>query len=126
MSRKGSLPAIAPMSRELTAKPAYPHVMTKPIAVPVMRGNSPPTIATVVGKTGAIERPATKTSAEAKFGLFVCSIRNVVRAMAIEATRATVTAGTRIRIGDMPMRPMSKPSANPSERMLSARDSGTP
>ena len=38
LRRSGSPPAMAPMMRELTARPAHPQVMTKPMAVPVMRG----------------------------------------------------------------------------------------
>ena len=34
LRRAGSPPAIAPMMRELTARPAHPQVMTKPMAVP--------------------------------------------------------------------------------------------
>ena len=93
-SRVGSPPAIAPMIRELTARPAHPQVMANPIAVPVMRGNADPTIASVVGNTGAIASPAIKTSAAAAPGFFVRSIRNVVTAMATEAASVTVAACT--------------------------------
>ena len=71
MRRKGSPPAMAPMILELTARPAQPQVMTKPMAVPVMRGKAVPTMARVVGKTGAMERPAMKTKAAAATGLTV-------------------------------------------------------
>ena len=49
------------MMRELTARPNQPQVMTTPMAVPVMRGKASPTMASVVGKTGAMETPARKT-----------------------------------------------------------------
>src|ERR1039458_3116034 len=100
LSRKGSPPAIAPMRRELTASPAQPQVMTKPMAVPDMRGKALPTIARVVGKTGAMERPAINTRTNATVGLEVRSMRNVVTAIATEAASVTVTAGTRMRIGE--------------------------
>ena len=117
---------MAPMSRELTASPAHPHVITKPIAVPPMRGKAVPTMARVVGNTGAMEIPAMNTSAKAAVGLLVRSIRNVVTAMAIEAASVTSTAGTWMRMGETPTRPMSSPNANPSDRMFNARDSGMP
>lgn len=82
------------MSRELTASPAQPQVITNPMAVLVMRGNASPTMASVVGKTGAMESPARKTSAKAAAGLLVRSMRYVVMAMAKEATKVTVTAET--------------------------------
>ena len=125
-SRSGSPPAIAPMMRELTARPIHPQVMTKPMAVPVMRGKASPTMASVVGKTGAMESPAMKTSANAAVGRVVRSIKKVVTAIAVDAARVTVMGCTRIRMGETPTRPMSRPSANPSERILRARDSGTP
>src|SRR3954451_10229916 len=87
LSRRGSEPAIDPMMRELTASPTQPQVMTKPSAVPVICGKAWPVIANVVGKTGAMETPAMKTSANAVPGLLVWSIRNVVIAMAIDAPR---------------------------------------
>src|ERR1039458_5275994 len=89
LSRLGSGPAMAPMMRELTARPTHPQVMTMPIAVPVMRGNAVPTMARVVGKTGAMETPAMKTSTEAVIGLLVRSIRQVVTAMAMDAAKVT-------------------------------------
>jgi hypothetical protein len=70
LSRKGSFPAIEPMMRELTASSTHPQVITKPIAVPVMRGKASPTMANVVGKTGAIEMPAKKTSKPASDAFF--------------------------------------------------------
>jgi hypothetical protein len=51
-------------------------------------------------------------------GLFVRSIRNVVTAMAIEAASVTSIAGTWIRMGETPTRPMSKPRANPSDNIV--------
>ena len=57
---------MAPIIRELTAKPVHPQVMTKPMAVPVMRGKASPTIASVVGKTGAIESPLKKDQHESR------------------------------------------------------------
>ena len=60
---------MAPMMLELTARPVHPQVMTKPMAVPVMRGKASPTMARVVGKTGAMVSPAAKTSAKAAAGL---------------------------------------------------------
>ena len=65
LRRRGSLPAMAPMRRELTARPTHPQVMTKPMAVPVMRGKAVPVMASVVGKTGAMASPARKTRAAA-------------------------------------------------------------
>src|ERR1019366_897304 len=53
------------------------------------RSGSPPAMARVVGKTGAMERPAMKTRAAAATGLTVRSIRKVVMAMAMEAARRT-------------------------------------
>src|ERR1700739_5153292 len=97
------------MIRELTASPAQPHVITKPIAVPLIFGNAVPTIARVVGKTGAMESPATKTSAAATEGLLVRSMKNVVTAMAMEAARVTSTAGTLMRMGETPARPTRRP-----------------
>ena len=46
--------------------------------------------------------------------------------MATDAASVTSTAGTWMRMGVTPTRPMSRPRANPSERMLRARDSGMP
>ena len=92
--REASVPAIAPMMRELTARPIQPQVMTSPMAVPDMRGKASPTMASVVGKTGAMEIPARKTRTAAAPGLFTRSIRNVVIAMATEAQKVTVMAGT--------------------------------
>ncbi len=54
--------ATAPMIFELTAKPTHPSVITMPIAVAVPRGNVSPVIASVVGNTGAMLRPAQKTA----------------------------------------------------------------
>lgn len=85
---------MAPMMRELTANPAQPQVMAKPMAVPVICGKAVPTIASVVGKTGAMAIPARKTSAAAAAGLLVRNIKNVVMAMAMEEARVTVAAGT--------------------------------
>src|SRR6202161_1682052 len=85
--RLGSPPAMAPMMWELTARPAHPQVMTMPMAVEVMRGKASATMARVVGKTGAMERPERKTSAAAAPGLFVLSMRKVVTAMATDADR---------------------------------------
>ena len=48
------------MMRELTASPIQLDVIAIPMAVPVMRGNTSPMSATVVGKTGAIDMPAKK------------------------------------------------------------------
>ena len=124
--RRGSPPAMAPMIRELTASPHHPHVMTRPIAVPDILGNASPTMAIVVGKTGAIERPAMNTNTNATNGALVLSIRKVVIAIATEARSVTVEGGTYMSIGDTPTRPMSNPSANPSERIFNARDSGIP
>ena len=78
---------MGPIRRELTARPAHPQVMTKPVAVPVMRGKALPTMANVVGNTGAIERPAINTSTAAAVGLLVRSMRNVGTAMAMEAAK---------------------------------------
>src|SRR5450755_4889199 len=58
---EASLPAIEPIIRELTARPIHPQVMTTPIAVAVILGKASPTMASVVGNTGAIARPAQKT-----------------------------------------------------------------
>ena len=66
--RAGSSPAMAPIMRELTASPAHPHVITKPMAVPVILGKALPTIASVVGNTGAMETPAMNTSTKAAVG----------------------------------------------------------
>ena len=66
---------MAPMILELTARPVQPQVMTKPMAVPVMRGKAVPVMASVVGKTGAMARPAMKTSAPAAVGLTVRSMK---------------------------------------------------
>src|SRR5215472_17742219 len=92
--RNGSPPAMEPIIRELTASPTQPQVITNPMAVPVMRGNAAPVIASVVGNTGAIERPATNTSANANEALLVRSMRNVVIAIAMEAPSVTSTGGT--------------------------------
>src|ERR1700739_76738 len=94
LSRLGSPPAMAPMIHELTARPTHPQVMTKPNAVPVMRGNAAPVMASVVGKTGAIDRPAMKTKTNAIPGLFVCNIRKVVMAMAMDAPSVTSIGDT--------------------------------
>ena len=83
-------------------------------------------MARVVGNTGAMDSPAIKTSTAAAPGLLVRSMRNVVIAIAIDAASVTVTAGTWMRMGETATRPMSRPSAKPSERILSAFDSGIP
>ena len=114
------------MMRELTARPHQPSVMTTPMAVPVMRGNASPTMASVVGKTGAMETPARKTRIPAVVALVVFSIRNVVRVIMMAAASVTSGAGTLISTGATATRPISRPSANPSERIFSARDSGMP
>ena len=87
--RKGSLPAMAPMLLELTARPTQPQVITKPIAVPVRRGKPVSVMAGVVGKTGSVEGLALNTNAPAAAGLTVRSMRNVVIAMAMETTSRT-------------------------------------
>src|SRR5271166_3509693 len=87
-----SPPAIAPITRELTASPVHPQVITKPIAVPVIRGKASPTIARVVGNTGAIDNPARKTKTQAAVAVLVRNIKNVVIAIAIDPTMVTVTA----------------------------------
>src|SRR5580700_2410928 len=92
--RLGSPPPIAPMMRELTAKPHQPRVITTPSAVPVIRGNASPTMASVVGKTGAMETPARKTRTPATVGLLVLSIRNVVTVIRMAAASVTKGAGT--------------------------------
>src|ERR1035437_6983493 len=97
LRRRGSPPAMAPMRRELTARPAHPQVMTKPIAVPLMRGKALPTTARVVGNTGAMARPAINTRTAAAPGLLVRSMRNVVTAMAMEAAREIGRASCRER-----------------------------
>ena len=74
-NRVGSPPAIEPMMWELTASPIQPDVITIHIAVPVMRGKASPTIASVVGKTGAMDTPARNTRIHATLGSFVRSIR---------------------------------------------------
>ena len=58
--RARSPPAMDPMMRELTASPIQLDVIAIPIAVPVMRGKTSPSSATVVGKTGAMAMPAKK------------------------------------------------------------------
>ena len=126
LRRAGSSPAIAPMMRELTASPAHPQVMTKPMAVPLMRGKALPTSASVVGNTGAMAIPARKTSPAATFGFLVRSMRKVVMAMAMEAAIVTAIAETWMRIGETPTRPTSRPRPNPSERILSARVGAMP
>src|ERR1017187_2242163 len=98
--RLGSPPPIAPMMRELTAKPHQPKVMTTPSAVPVMRGNASPTMASVVGKTGAMETPARNTSIPATLALLVLSIRYVVMVIRMAAASVTKGAGTLIRMGE--------------------------
>ena len=65
---------MAPMMRELTARPIHPDVMAMPMAVAVMRGKASPTMASVVGKTGAMATPAQKTMMAAMVGLLVCSM----------------------------------------------------
>src|ERR1039457_7593819 len=63
----GSPPAIATMMRALTARPSQPQVMAKPMAVPVILGKASPTMASVVGKTGAMANPAMNTRIQAAF-----------------------------------------------------------
>ena len=115
-----------PIIRELTASPTQPQVITNPIAVPVIRGNASPTIASVVGNTGAIESPARNTITPAAAGPLARSIRKVVMVMASAATSVTWIADTWMRIGETATRPTSNPSANPSDRIFSARFSGMP
>jgi hypothetical protein len=110
LSRKGSFSAIEPMMRELTASSTHPQVITKPIAVPVMRGKASPTMANVVGKTGAIEMPAKKTSKPASDAFFVRKARSVVIAMAAEAASVTVALDAWIRMGATATRPTSSPT----------------
>ena len=49
-----------PVMRELIARPVHPHLITKPMAAPVVRGNASPTMARVVEEAGAMESPARK------------------------------------------------------------------
>src|SRR5215467_4708507 len=90
LRRLGSPPAIAPMIRELTASPIQPQVMANPMAVPVIRGNTFPTIASVVGNTGAIDTPARNTRIQAPVTPRARRASHVVSAMAAEAARVTV------------------------------------
>ncbi len=60
--------------RELTASPIQLDVMAIPIAVPVMRGKTSPSSATVVGKTGAMAMPAKKVRIHATVGFRVCNM----------------------------------------------------
>ena len=90
-NRSGSPPAMAPMMRELTARPAHPQVITKPMAVPgsaETRGGN--------GQRGGEHRrhrePRDEDQPAGASGLLVRSIRNVVTAMATEATSSTRTA----------------------------------
>ena len=117
---------MAPIMRELTARPVHPQVMTKPMAVLVMRGKASPTMASVVGKTGAIESPLRKTSTNAAPGLFVRSIRKVVTAIATDAIRVTVTAGTRMRIGGDADAADQQAERESERKNVERRDSGMP
>ena len=125
-SRLGSPPAMTPIIRELTASPSQPLATTMPSAVDAIRGNVLPTMAIVVGNTGAIETPARKTSIPATDGLCVCNIENVVIAMATAAASKTQRGRTWIRTGETATRPANSPSANPSDRIFRARDCGMP
>src|ERR1017187_5132531 len=75
LSLLGSPPAIAPMMRELTARPSQPQVMAKPMAVPVILGKASPTMASVVGNTGAMATPAKNTSIHAALAVRTDSAR---------------------------------------------------
>ena len=114
------------MIRELTASPIHPHVMTIPSAVAVPTLKAAPVIASVVGKTGAIETPARNTVSHVTPGRVVRRARNVVTAMAAAAPIVTFTGETNANSGATAMRPTSNPSAKPSERMFIAFDSGMP
>src|SRR5258707_10542800 len=70
-----STPAMDPMMGELTASPIQPKVITIPMAVAVMMGNASPTMASVVGNTGAMARPAQNTAIQARVGSALSSIK---------------------------------------------------
>lgn len=78
---RASLPAIAPIMVELTAKPIQPKVIAIPMAVPVAKGKRLPTTANVVGKTGAMVTPDNAASTVARLVLRVRNVRRVVAAM---------------------------------------------
>src|SRR6266851_210429 len=80
----GSVPASAPMIGELAASPIHPQVITMPIAVAVPLGNASATIASVVGNTGAIARPAQNTAIPAIVASLDTSIIYVVIAIRTE------------------------------------------
>src|SRR5438552_16764792 len=63
--RLGTVPAIAPMMGALMARPIQPLVITMPMAVAVALGNASPTMASVVGKTGAMARQPQNTATAA-------------------------------------------------------------
>src|ERR1017187_9368759 len=110
----------------LTASPSQPEVITMPMAVAVMRGNASPTSASVVGKMGAIAKPAQNTTTQAADGLLTCNMANVVMAIATEAPRVTARADTLMRIREITRRPTSSPRAKPRERILNAVDLSSP
>ena len=101
----GSSPAMPPMIGLETTIPNQAAVTAIPIAVASCAGrpfairsavcmNALPTTPSVVGNTGAIARPAMKTVTQATVGLLLCSIRNVVIAIAIAAPINTVLGST--------------------------------
>ncbi len=96
--RAGSPAAMEPITRELTASPIQLEVIAIPIAVPVMRGNTSPMRATVVGNTGAMHIPARNVSIQATVGWLVCSMAKVMIAIKMDAASVTERPETEIRI----------------------------
>lgn len=66
----GSLPAMLPMSGELTTRPSQPAVVAMPVAVAAVCGNFAFTTESTVGNTGAIAMPARNTATPASVSFF--------------------------------------------------------
>src|SRR5690348_11260529 len=82
----GSLPESQPIIGELITRPVKPHVIVNPIAVAAPCLKRLATSATLVGNTGAMERPAQKVRTPAVVGSLVCRIAYVVTAINPAAT----------------------------------------
>src|ERR1700676_2320222 len=96
---------------ELTARPIQPQVITMPMAVAVILGNASAVRAKVVGKTGAMARPAQNTAIPAPVEPPVYSMANVEAAMATAENIITLMDDTRNKIGDTTARPIKSPRA---------------
>ena len=110
LSRAGSSPAIAPISRELTASPAHPQVIAKPMAVPLMRGKALPTMASVVGNTGAMDTPAMNTSTKATVGLLIGRVAVSRILLGVPEVEVTLASSVAMAVTTYLMLKTSKPT----------------